>query len=88
VALPLVRPGIAASAVLAFIQSWNNFLYSLILGGAIKMAPVAAYNMMSMYDMNWGAINAAAVVISWPVILLSLPFGKNLVKGLTAGAVK
>jgi multiple sugar transport system permease protein len=88
VALPLVRPGVAASGVLAFIQSWNNFLYSLILGGTIKMAPVAAYNMMSIYEINWGAINAAAVVVSWPVILLSLPFGKNLVRGLTAGAVK
>ena len=88
VALPLVRPGVAAAAVLAFISSWNNFLYSLILGGSIKMAPVAAYNMMSIYDLNWGSVNAAAVIISWPVILLSLPFGKNLVRGLTAGAVK
>ena len=88
VALPLVRPGIAASAVLAFIHSWNNFLYSLILGGRINMAPVAVYTMIREYDLNWGALNAAAVVVTWPVILLSLPFGKNLVRGLTAGAIK
>jgi multiple sugar transport system permease protein len=88
VALPLVRPGIAASAVLAFIQSWNNFLYSLVLGGRIQMAPVVAYSMVAEYDPNWGGMNAAAVLITWPVILLSLPLGKNLVKGLTAGALK
>jgi len=88
VALPLVRPAIAASAMLAFIYSWNNFLYSLILGGTIKMAPVAAYNMISSYDINWGGMMAAAVVTTWPVILLSLPFGQNLVRGLVSGAVK
>ena len=88
VALPLVRPGIAAAVVLSFIYSWNNFLYSLILGGRINMAPVAVYTMIREYDLNWGALNAAAVVVTWPVILLSLPFGKNLVRGLTSGAIK
>jgi multiple sugar transport system permease protein len=88
VALPLVRAGVAASAMLAFIYSWNSFLYSLILGGRLVLAPVATFNMVAEYDPDWGAMNAAAVLTTWPVILLSLPFGKNLVRGLTAGAVK
>jgi len=46
----------------------------------MRLAPVAAYNMIFEFDVNWGAVNAAAVLTTWPVILLSLPFGKNLVK--------
>jgi multiple sugar transport system permease protein len=88
VALPLARAGVAASAVLAFVHSWNNFLYSLILGGSIKLAPVAAYDRIREFDPSWGELNAVAVVTTWPVILLSLPFTKHLVRGLTAGAVK
>lgn len=88
IAFPLARSGIAAAAVLAFVHSWNVFLYSLILGGAIEMAPVAAFNQIREFDTNWGGVNAAAVLTTWPIILLALPFSRTLVRGLSAGATK
>jgi len=88
IALPLARAGIGAAAVLALVNSWNNFLYSLVLGGSIRLAPVATYNLIRDFDPDWGALNAAAVITTWPVILLSLPFSRQLVRGLTAGSIK
>ena len=77
-----------AAAVLAFVNSWNVFLYSLVLGGTIELAPVAAYNQIREFETNWGGVNAAAVLTTWPIILLALPFSRALVKGLAAGAIK
>jgi multiple sugar transport system permease protein len=88
IALPLARSGIAAAAILAFVHSWNVFLYSLVLGGTIELAPVAAFNQIREFETNWGGINAAAVLTTWPIILLALPFSRALVRGLSAGATK
>lgn len=88
IALPLVRAGIIAAAVLGFVASWNNFLYSVVLGGTLRLAPVATYNLIKEVGTDWGALNAAAVVTTWPVIVLALPFAKHMVRGLTAGAIK
>lgn len=87
--LPLVAPGMVTAGILAMIFSWNQFLFSLILGGpATKTVPVAVFNFLSYGSQDYGAIAAAAVLITLPIIVLSLTVQRYIVKGLTAGGVK
>lgn len=89
VVLPISGPGIITSSILAFIFSWNNFMFSVILTGArTKTLPVAIFNFLSYSEINWGGLMAAAVIITLPVLILALVTQKYIVKGLTAGAVK
>lgn len=89
IAMPLVRPGIAASAILAFIFSWNNFMFSLVIASyRTKPLPVAVFNFMSYTEINWGGLTAAASIITLPVMLLILLVQRNIVRGLVVGAVK
>jgi multiple sugar transport system permease protein len=89
VVLPCVKGGIAATAILGFIFSWNHFMFSIVLSGSdTRTLPVAVFNFMSYGSINWGAITAAATIMSLPVVLLTLTVQKHMVKGLTAGAVK
>src|SRR5574341_58468 len=89
VALPLVKPGIVATAILGFIFSWNNFLFSLIIAGfKTRTLPIAVYNFLSYEEINWGGLTAAATIITLPVLILSLFIQKHIVRGLTLGALK
>jgi multiple sugar transport system permease protein len=89
VAVPLVKPGIVATAILAFIFSWNNFLFSVILAGrTTRTLPIAVFNMIGYEEINWAPLAAAATIITLPVILLTLIIQRHIVTGLTFGAVK
>lgn len=89
ISLPLTAPGIATSAVLAFIFSWNNFIFALILADeSTKTLPVALFNFMSYASVDWGGLMAASSVMTIPVIVLALFGQKYIVSGLTAGATK
>lgn len=89
IALPLVRPGLAAASILSFIFSWNNFLFALALSGfRTKTLPVAVLNNISYEGIRWGELNATATLITLPVILLALLVQRQIVRGLTSGAVK
>ncbi|HZS33293.1 MAG TPA: carbohydrate ABC transporter permease [Methylomirabilota bacterium] len=89
VALPLVRPGVMATAILSFVFSWNNFLFSVILAGReTRTLPIAVFNMISYEEINWGTLAAAATMITLPVLLLALLVQRHIVTGLTFGAVK
>jgi len=89
VALPLVRPGIVATAILSFIFSWNNFLFSVILAGRnTRTLPIAVFNLIGYEEINWGPLAAAATLITLPVLLLALVVQRHIVAGLTFGAVK
>jgi multiple sugar transport system permease protein len=89
VAVPLVKPGIVATAILAFIFSWNNFLFSVILAGrTTRTLPIAVFNMIGYEEINWAPLAAAATIITLPVILLTLIIQRHIVTGLTVGAVK
>jgi multiple sugar transport system permease protein len=89
VALPLVKPGIVATAILSFVFSWNNFLFSVILAGReTRTLPIAVYNMISYEEINWGTLAAAATLITLPVLLVALVAQRHIVTGLTFGAVK
>jgi len=89
IALPLTAPGLVAATILAFIYSWNNFLFSLILSGnRTAPLPVAVYGFVTYGMVNWGGLSAAATVILAPVFVLTLAVQRHIVRGLTAGATK
>jgi multiple sugar transport system permease protein len=89
VILPLSTPGIVASGILAFIFSWNQFLFSLVLSGPnTRPVPVAVFNFISYGQIDFGGLGAAAVLITLPVVLLTLVIQRWIVSGLTMGAVK
>lgn len=89
VILPLSMPGIVAAGILSFIFSWNQFLFSLVLSGPnTKTVPVAVFNFISYGQIDFGGLGAAAVLITLPVILLTLLIQRYIVTGLTMGAVK
>lgn len=89
IALPLSVPGLATSAILAFIFSWNNFLFALVLSSQqTRTLPVAISNFTAYASVDWGGLMAASVIITLPVMLVALAAQKYVVSGLTAGATK
>jgi multiple sugar transport system permease protein len=89
IVLPLMRNGIATSAIMSFIFSWNQFLFSLILSGPkTKTVPVAVYNFISYGKIDWAGIGAAATLIVLPVSIFAFFVRKSIVQGLTMGALK
>ncbi len=89
IVLPLVRNGIATSAIMSFIFSWNQFLFSLILSGPkTKTVPVAVYNFISYGKIDWAGIGAAATLIVLPVSVFAFFVRRTIVQGLTMGALK
>ena len=89
IAIPLVKPGLVATAILSIIFSWNNFNFSVILAGPnTRTLPVAVFNLMSFEQFNWGSLAAAATMITLPVVAMALVMQRHIVSGLTFGAVK
>ncbi|UTD27379.1 carbohydrate ABC transporter permease [Bradyrhizobium sp. WD16] len=89
VALPIAQPGIAVSFILSVIFSWNNFAFGIVLAGReTRTLPVAVYNMISFDQLSWGPLAAAALIVTLPVLLLTMAAQRQIVAGLTAGAVK
>lgn len=87
--VPNVRNGVFTAAVLSFIFSWNQFLFSLILSGTKTMTvPVAVFHFISYEEINWGGLAAAATIITAPPLAFTLLINRYMIKGLTAGAVK
>ena len=90
IALPLVRPGLAATALFCLILSWNEFLFALVLTQteAALTLPVGIANQVTQYEIRWGAMSAAGVVAMAPLFFVALLVQRHLVRGLTYGAVK
>ncbi len=89
IVLPTAAPGLAATAILCFVYSWNDFFFALILTRSeAQTAPVAVVNFMNYMGWEWGRIAAGGVLVMLPVLLFSLAVRRFLVSGLTAGAVK
>lgn len=87
--LPLSAPGVLTASLLAFIFSWNNFIFALVLcTNETKTLPTAVFNFISYTEINWAGLMAAAVSITAPILLISLLLQRYIIKGLTAGAVK
>ena len=89
VILPISGPGIAATAILCFLYSWNDFFFALILTRNEAMtAPVAVVNFMNYEGWEWGKIAAGGSLVMLPVLLFSILVRRFLVQGMTAGALK
>lgn len=89
ICLPLAMPGVAVSAIFSFIFSWNELMYALVLTrNSAKTAPAMAVSFMEGYNLPYGKIMATSTLIVIPVIIFSLIASKQLVRGLTMGAVK
>ena len=90
--LPLMAPAMVTTGLLSFVVAWNEFLFALTftLTDEQRLVPVAIALMSgsSGYELPWGAIMAASVTVTIPVIALVLVFQRRIVAGLTAGAVK
>lgn len=87
--LPLIKPGLVASGLLAFIFAWNSFTFSLLLSGFnIQTVTVASLRYLASDTVHYGQMAVASVVAALPEILLALLIQKHLVRGLSFGAVK
>jgi ABC-type glycerol-3-phosphate transport system permease component len=87
---PIAAPGLATTAILTFLYSWNEFLFALSfsLGPERYTVPVAIALFRGQYQVPWGQILAAAVVATAPAVIVVLAFQRRIVHGMTAGAVK
>jgi len=94
VMLPLVAPGMVTTGLLAFIAAWNEFLFavSFLQTPENRTVPLAIFLFATSsgggYEIPWGAIMAGTVVVTIPLIILTLIFQNRIISGLTAGAVK
>ena len=90
--MPLLWPALVSTGLLAFIAAWNEFLFALtfVLDNNERTVPVsiALISGASKYDIPWGNIMAASVLVTLPLLVLVLVFQKKIVSGLTARAVK
>lgn len=89
VALPLVLPGMGATAIICIVFAWNGFLFALVFtNNATQTVPVAAAQLVTQTGTLWGRVMATGVVILAPMVLFGMIVKNYLVSGLTMGAVK
>src|SRR5690349_16135511 len=90
VALPLARPGLAATAIFCLITSWNEFLLALILTltERSQTLPIGIAGRVTQYHTYWGEISAAGFFSCIPIMIFAFIVQKHLVRGLSFGAVK
>jgi ABC-type glycerol-3-phosphate transport system permease component len=90
IVLPLLAPGLAATALLTFLFSWNEFLfaYTFTASEASRTVPVALALFPGVFEVPWGDIAAASMLASLPPIVIVLALQRHLVRGLLAGAIR
>ena len=87
--LPISGPGLAATAILCFLYSWNDFFFALILTRTeATTAPVAVVNFLDHEGWQWGKIAAGGTMVMMPVLVVSVAVRKFLISGMSAGAVQ
>ncbi|SNY24556.1 carbohydrate ABC transporter permease [Paractinoplanes atraurantiacus] len=88
--LPLLVPGIAATAVFALIFSWNEFVFAIFLTSSdeVRTAPPAIAGLIGGTTVDWGLVAASSVVFALPVLIFAYLVRKHLVAGVTLGAVR
>jgi raffinose/stachyose/melibiose transport system permease protein len=88
--VPLIRPALAAVAIINFIPIWNDFWFPLVLirTDNMKTIPLATALLYGQYETNFGLIFAVLSMASLPVIIFYLILSRQFIKGLTAGALK
>jgi multiple sugar transport system permease protein len=89
IVLPLIRPGLAAAAIFTFRLSWNELILALVLTNrSTRTLPVAASLYITDVGVEWGKIMAVGVLIALPALMFTFVAAKQIITGLTAGAVK
>jgi len=89
IVLPLIKPGLAASAIFTFRLAWNEFILGFILTNRItRTLPASISNYITDTGVEWGKIMAAGVLIALPPLIFTFVAAKQIINGLTAGAVK
>lgn len=90
IVLPLTAPGLVATGIFAFINAWNEFLYSLVLisSGDKKTVSVGLYSLVGGETLQWGDMMAASVMVVIPSLIFFFIIQRHLASGLTGGAVK
>jgi multiple sugar transport system permease protein len=90
IVLPLLRPALGTLGLITFIASWNNFISPLIVMRSPEMytLPLALRSLQSPVDTEWGALMAGASIATLPLLVLFVVFSRQLISGMTAGAVK
>ncbi len=90
IALPLIQPGLAATAVLAFLWTWNDLLVTLVLSTNTRteMLPLGLTKFVLEYGVDWGSMTAAGMIMFIPTLLFVFIAQRYLIRGLTAGGVK
>jgi multiple sugar transport system permease protein len=90
IVMPLSSPGIIATAIYAFIQAWNEYVYAVTFLNSDRLLtlPVGLQRFFSEYSTNWPGLMAASFIMSVPVVTLFLLLQKYFVRALTEGAIK
>lgn len=90
--LPILKPAIVTTGLLAFIAAWNEFLFALTftLTNQARTVPVslALFSGASQHELPWGLIMAASVLVTLPLVVLVAIYQKRIISGLMAGSVK
>jgi multiple sugar transport system permease protein len=89
IVLPLIQPGLAASAIFTFRIAWNEYLLASALSDRdTKTVPILIVNNMSEFNVEWGVIMATGMLLAIPPIIFTLFASRQIITGMTAGAVK
>ena len=90
IVLPIVAPGIVATAIFTFINTWNEFLFALLFINSSEKMPisVALYSLTGSEVLDWGVMMAASVVVILPVIIFFMLIQKHIASGLSEGSIK
>ena len=90
IVIPVVKSGIATSAIFAFLMPWADFVYALVITTDNKIQPmsVGLYKYMELYGLRWNNLMAGGFIFSIPALVVVTLTGKFIIKGLTAGALK
>ena len=89
IALPLVAPGMVATATISLMFCWNELLFAMAITGSSTMtAPLGVYNFVGYYQVYWGELSAAGIIVTIPIVVFMLVIQKHLIRGLTLGALK
>ncbi|MCB2101144.1 MAG: carbohydrate ABC transporter permease [Rhodobacterales bacterium] len=89
VVLPVIKPGLAAASIFTFRIAWNEFLIAnALLDRNSRTVPVTIVNSLTEYDIDWGVIMATGMLLAVPPIIFTFVASKQIITGMTAGAVK
>jgi ABC-type glycerol-3-phosphate transport system permease component len=90
VVLPLSVPGLVTVAIFAFLLSWTDYTFALVMIGsdANKTVPLGLASMIGAFDLRWGDVMAGSTLIAMPLFVAFVALSRYFVQGLTAGAVK